>query len=230
MSTENWGKVIQRLRKERHLTAKRLAERSGLDYSYVRQIEAGLVKEARLTTFARLAEGLEMSLDELKSAITGEPAKPRSLRSVLIEAERLVNQYEDRVTELPETIYEEPPLVAEVSAGTGDIREQIPGTIANEKTQLFRLLVHGESLQGDNIHDGYIVVVRKHFDFIQDLIYVVNIDSRICLRHVTRLGTGMIRLWSSNSHFQEQVVKEEDIIIQGQVVKSYLEPDHLRRL
>jgi transcriptional regulator with XRE-family HTH domain len=61
-----FGEHLTRLRMERGLSIHKLAEASDLEYSHVQRIEKGKVNAA-LTTLTSLAQGLDMSLEELFS-------------------------------------------------------------------------------------------------------------------------------------------------------------------
>ena len=61
---EALGKVLRRLRIERHLSQELLGERSGVDQTYISLLERGL-RQPALPTLYRLCGGLEMSLSEL---------------------------------------------------------------------------------------------------------------------------------------------------------------------
>ncbi|MBL0883790.1 MAG: helix-turn-helix transcriptional regulator [Chitinophagaceae bacterium] len=61
-----FGEHLTKLRKERELSIHQLAQVCDLEYSHVQRIEKGKVNIA-LTTLAALAQGLDMSLEELFS-------------------------------------------------------------------------------------------------------------------------------------------------------------------
>lgn len=60
------GNKIEKLRKKRKLSYRKLAELSDISsYSYIRNIEKGIVKDPSLSTIIKLARGLEISISEL---------------------------------------------------------------------------------------------------------------------------------------------------------------------
>ena len=61
-----FGAHLTTLRKERELSIHQLAHACDLEYSHVQRIEKGKVNVA-LTTLASLAQGLNLSLEELFS-------------------------------------------------------------------------------------------------------------------------------------------------------------------
>ena len=64
MLNNNLGKRIKQLRRERHITAEKLAEMTGLSTSFLREIERGNKKPA-LDKFVIIANCLEVSVDAL---------------------------------------------------------------------------------------------------------------------------------------------------------------------
>lgn len=61
------GERVRRLRKERGWTQENLVERTGLDRSYLAEVEGGNTNPS-LRTLSRLAQGLQIELRELFSA------------------------------------------------------------------------------------------------------------------------------------------------------------------
>lgn len=59
-----FGQQIRKLRKKQGITQEKLAELTGIDYSYLNMIEAGK-KNPSLKRIARLARVLKVSLPEL---------------------------------------------------------------------------------------------------------------------------------------------------------------------
>jgi len=59
-----FGQVVRKLRMERNLSQEKLSELSGLDRSYVSEIERG-EKTASIRTLVKLAEGLDISPSSL---------------------------------------------------------------------------------------------------------------------------------------------------------------------
>ncbi|MEX2345301.1 MAG: helix-turn-helix transcriptional regulator [Balneolaceae bacterium] len=59
-----FGQVVRDMRLERKLSQEKLSELSGLDRSYVSEIERG-EKTASIRTLVKLAEGLGISLSSL---------------------------------------------------------------------------------------------------------------------------------------------------------------------
>ena len=60
-----FGERLRELRKLRHITQRDLAERTGVDYTYVSHIERGKTPPPSAATIHRMAEVLEADEDEL---------------------------------------------------------------------------------------------------------------------------------------------------------------------
>ena len=61
----NIGKTIARIRKKRNISRKELAQKAGVPYQTLNNIEAGRVKEPGIAALVRIAQVLEVSLDTL---------------------------------------------------------------------------------------------------------------------------------------------------------------------
>ncbi|HSB45222.1 MAG TPA: helix-turn-helix transcriptional regulator [Nitrospira sp.] len=62
--TKRLPKRIKRLREERNLTQKRLANRSGVSHGYLARLEVGM-HDPSLNTLAKLAKALKVTVAEL---------------------------------------------------------------------------------------------------------------------------------------------------------------------
>lgn len=62
---ENLGQKIQKLRKEKGLSQDELARKADIPYTTLTKIEIGVIKKPSVFAVAKIADALEMSLDEL---------------------------------------------------------------------------------------------------------------------------------------------------------------------
>ncbi|WP_013334807.1 helix-turn-helix domain-containing protein [Gloeothece verrucosa] len=71
-----FGRAIQQRRKELNLTQENLAHRTGLDRTYIANIETGKINIS-LRNIEKLAKGLSISLSDLfkNCALDGEPSQ-----------------------------------------------------------------------------------------------------------------------------------------------------------
>ncbi len=62
---ESLGEKIQRLRKGKSLSQDELARKADIPYTTLTKIEIGVIKKPSVFAVAKIAEALEISLDEL---------------------------------------------------------------------------------------------------------------------------------------------------------------------
>lgn len=87
----------------------------------------------------------------------------------------------------------------------------------------FALRCQGNSMIGDNIHDGDIVYIRKQNSVNKGEIAVVIIDEEVTLKHVYK-NPGEIQLTSSNSDYAPITIREnegKEVHILGKAVGVY---------
>lgn len=83
------GARLRELRLARHLTQEQLAERAGLSYKFIGEVERGRGNPT-LTTLGALADALQIYVRDLLPARPGEPAEyPLSPQDVLLVREAL---------------------------------------------------------------------------------------------------------------------------------------------
>lgn len=98
----------------------------------------------------------------------------------------------------------------------------IPDFILREHPNCFALIISGNSLDGDNIGDGDIVVVDPEAAYQVDKIYIVRLDDgEITAKHLFIDSEGQITLRASNHDYEELKVTGQ---VQGRVVW------HMRRM
>ncbi|MBD3156471.1 helix-turn-helix domain-containing protein [Candidatus Peregrinibacteria bacterium] len=64
---ENLGQKIQKLRKEKGLSQDELARKADIPYTTLTKIEIGVIKKPSVFAVAKIAEALDVSLDQLIS-------------------------------------------------------------------------------------------------------------------------------------------------------------------
>lgn len=62
---ENLGEKIQRLRKEKGLSQDELARKADIPYTTLTKIEIGVIKKPSVFAVAKIAEALDISIDDL---------------------------------------------------------------------------------------------------------------------------------------------------------------------
>jgi SOS-response transcriptional repressor LexA len=217
------GKKIRELREGMGWSQEELSRRAGLKRGHLSRLETDDYKRPSADTFLRLASALKVEPTELfeaagytqgkrATAVVGNGRRP--LEAILKEAQE---RYE-----LLETV--EIPIVGYVPAGYPEhIEEKIEGHIAipreylgSTSRGLRALRAHGESLAGDDIHDGDILVVEPTpAELIDGKIYILRLHDEVVARHVYQ-DKDKVRLVSSKGEFEEIETKEVEIL--GRVI------------
>lgn len=87
LNADKLGKRIKQARKEKHITAEALAEKTEISVSFLREIERGS-KKPSIPKFVEIANALEVSADELlKDSI--KASEPLILQGIAAELEGL---------------------------------------------------------------------------------------------------------------------------------------------
>lgn len=220
----NWGYQIKRIREQKHLTQKELSDAVGLSRSNISRIEAGAFKSAKQDILVKLARAFDMNVGDLTAELYGnKEEKPyRSMSSVLEEAKMRLEALE--VVEIP--------IRGHVPAGYPQVIEEhaddyvvIPKELLGKKNtdKLYALRISGESLIGDDIQNGDLVIIDPDAHLVDGRIYIVRIDNEVVARHVTRLN-GKVRLRSTNGDFKDMDLDGVEIL--GQVILSGLWKQH----
>ncbi|MDO8472235.1 MAG: S24 family peptidase, partial [Dehalococcoidia bacterium] len=91
----------------------------------------------------------------------------------------------------------------------------IPGFVLSESPNAFALKVSGDSLEGDGIHNGDLLVVDPDAGLQVSKIYVVRLGDELCARHL-HMDDGQVRLKASNHKYEDIKVSNLDLV--GRVV------------
>jgi len=199
-------------------TQEELAERAGLQREHLSHLETDDYKKPSADTFLRLASALKVDADELFEAagyirrIGGSLPKSNGLRPL----QAILREAQERY-ELLETV--EVPIRGSIPAGYPErIEENIEGYVSIPREYLqgmkdpYVLRVHGDSLAGDNIHDGDLIVVEPNpVAIVGDKIYVLRLQDEIVARHVYQ-EKDKLKLISSKREYREIEVTEAEVI------------------
>lgn len=201
----NISEVIKNEMVKRKWSSGKLEQESGVDASTIRQMfRRG--SEPGATNLARYAKAFKISTDELLSLTTKEKtASIKTLDVVEIPVKGVVPAGYPFV--------EEENAIDILTLPQEDMRamKNIEG--------IYALKVQGESLAGDNIHDGdYVIVDRNYGAFVNDKVYIVRIGNEVTVKHVHR-ENGKVKLVSSNEKYP--VMEFKNIEILGRVFKFW---------
>ncbi len=77
----------------------------------------------------------------------------------------------------------------------------------------------GNSLVGDDIHDGDFILLDTATPIIDGEIYAVSVPDGVCAKHYWRQGD-KVRLTSSNPEYVDLLYKAEEVEIIGHIIHS----------
>jgi repressor LexA len=210
------GERIRMLRVKKGISPEKLGLLSDVSGQYIRKLELGFRKSITIATAQKLAKGLDIPVSDLLDAGESEVPVSKSLKDVLEEARLALDRLD--ITEVP--------LRGTVPAGYAEIVEnesgeyiEIPRQALDSKSpeKLYALRISGNSLVGDNIYAGDIVVIEPTSEIIDGKIYIVRLENQCVARHVYKLN-GRIKLVSSNGDYKE--IRATDVEILGRVILS----------
>jgi SOS-response transcriptional repressor LexA len=221
MSIEIAQKIIG-LRESKGMHKKTdLAEKSGLDASYISRLEAGDFDYLRKNTLDALAGAFEMPTEKLKTYLYGD-----STPAIRSDDDDFFFKLDKRIKVLPIQIR------GYVNAGTPALAEAVDlGVVYVERDKIsgvkkmeavFALKISGDSLKGDNINNSDIVIIEPHPDLIEGKIYIIRLDNEVVARHVHR-ENGFAVLTSSNGKYARIEVDKLEVI--GRVIGAQ-NPDY----
>jgi len=195
---ETWKEVLKRLRKERGFSQHELAQRSGLNETYIAKMETGRgPKSITLETARALAAGLGVSPEEFLRPMEQEQAilreaqakygheapESRSLKDYLrILGERFEVEETVRIW-LRGSVPAGCPLPEEESHGE---YFDLPVSYISGIQRPYALRISGESLVDMGISNGDVVIVDPDAEIIEGKTYVVRIGAECCVKRIHR--------------------------------------------
>lgn len=220
------GDVIYNFRMAHNkMSLMEFAKLAKLSTAYINQLERNINPKTgesivpSLETFYKVANAMDISLDELLSKV--DENQPVGLNGV--------QSYEKPYSSerpLPSNIIlpsaHKLPIMGTICAGDGVVCEDdYQGTfiVDTDVKADYCLKVHGDSMIGANIYDGDIVFISKSYDFVQDQIYAIErLDyNEASLKRVTQDGDTLI-LNPCNPEYHAMVTDYEEVRIIGRCV------------
>ncbi|MDV2988539.1 MAG: S24 family peptidase [Dehalogenimonas sp.] len=208
------GAVIKRLRAESGFSQRKLAELSGIDPSYIARLESNKAGGISLKTAEVLARALNVNPDVFFGV--NQP-KPKPLDVLVADLRAVTSQLQE---------VEFVPVFGFIPAGYPDLVEEEEATeyvpvpkdvIKGASGKVYALRVSGESLKGDGIESGDILIVEKGAAVIEGKIFAVRLGTDITAKHLHIKGDQVI-LRASNGEYHDIVVTQAEIL--GRVIAS----------
>ncbi len=210
----HFGKQLREIRESLHLTQGELAVKSGLNRNYIAALEKDGITMPGVDKMMKLAQGTGRSLVQLNAELLGYGTP-----------EEIMSYREGPILKIP--------IIGSVPAGYPDIRdEHISGYLIVPREELrgvspeglYVLKVTGESLIGDDIHDGdYVVYNTKNKEVVNGKIYICRIENEVVAKHVV-MENSHIRLVSSNPRYKDIELNSVEIL--GRVILSSRVHEH----
>ncbi|MGA2160014.1 MAG: XRE family transcriptional regulator [Dehalococcoidia bacterium] len=213
MLKETVGERIARILEERGMSQRELARLADVERAYINQIIHGKPKNVGLPIARKIAKALGMSVSELVGEGSEELEQYKTIAKQMVE----VYQYAADVVKIP--------LRGVVPAGYPAFQDEtnegfwpIPANeLPSGAKGLYALKVSGNSLIGDEIKDGDILIIQPTQDIIEGKIYVLRLGNEVVARHVYRQN-GEFKLVSSNHDYQ--IIKADEAEVLGRVILS----------
>ncbi|QQE80882.1 LexA family transcriptional regulator [Alicyclobacillus sp. SO9] len=247
MKADEFGTELRRIRKSRKLTTRQLETYSGVSNAYISQIENGKRGIPSPNVLRKLSVPLHIDYFELLRMAgyvepVGTPDRKPSGNAPLSERLRAqgirpsTNEINTDVLKagaasIPESDMVKIPVLGSIRAGQPMemIRETAPEYTYVEKAvigshEAFALTVNGESMSGDNIHDGDRLVVITGVDWTTSDICVVSIDNEEATLKRIKLEGDMCILRPSNPEMEPMLYPASQVHVLGVVV------EHRRKL
>lgn len=214
------GKFLERIRIERRLSLREAAEKSGLSYTYIRDIELGTNRKTKKevipspATLKKLADAYSIDYYSLleKAGIVDEQAVKDATQKI----SQILNEYKnDNLQKVP--------LVGTICAGNGIIAEEniedyILYPLPRKTKPDFALRVKGDSMINAQIQDGDIVYFRsaKWAEYNGQIVAViVNGEEGTLKRMYWDASSPKIKLVPENDQYETIEAYPNEIIVCG---------------
>jgi len=193
MGKETIGEILKRLRAERKMSQRKLGELSGVNRSYINQIEHGKVKSITLDTARKFADALGYP----RATFFGED-----------ECRIDIQKLDSAIVRVP--VYDDFPVHAGQPVTAMDYCYL--GNVSPAQKTLEGYLITGDCLKPE-IKDGDIVIVDREGGIENGNIVLCQVDSEV---HIGRLRKIAGDYFLENNHAR---FKLEDISVMAPVIE-----------
>lgn len=212
------GELIKKLREEKDFSQRQLALYSEVSNTEISKIESGERQNPNPDILKKIADALNINYIELYKAAgyIETLTKPLVFNDPSSEY-RTSNATPAEMVMLP--------VLGDIRAGKPLFAdEHLKGQMPFPKEMLsagydhFLLKIDGDSMTGDGIEAGDIVLIRvqNYIDYKNQIAAVIINGYEACLKHVIYPeGSDMVILRSSNPSYQDIVHPADDVVING---------------
>ena len=225
------GKRIVRARELKGWSSRRLSINAHVDLGHLGKLEDGKADNVTVEFINKLATALEINAIELiEEKSIDDMAKPKTDTDYLVDLAETFKKLNIKEFSYLGGIAKFD-VRGSVPAGTACVTEaQDNEYLIIEKhnltglphlDNLYALRIHGESLAGDGIHDGYHVLIEPCSEIsVNNKIYVCEVYGECVIKRVERTPEGKYLLKSSNDEYK--TYEPSELAIKGRAV--YYQP------
>lgn len=214
------GNLIRKLREERGITQRRLAEATGANYTYLSKIENGRLDHTPSSkTLTAIADALGIDRDWLLTECGRPPEKLTQSIARHAEFFRRLGQLRDKQLDAALQPF---PLLGRVPAGP--LAEAIEDAEEFELADLFSpgehylLRIRGDSMIEDGIRDGDLAIVRPQSECNDGDVVIALVDGQDATVKRFYRQKSRIKLQPANAAMEPLYVDSERVQIRGCVV------------
>ncbi len=214
------GNLIRRLREERSVTQRQLAEEIGSNYTYLSKVENGRLDHTPSSkTLIAIADALDIDRDWLLTECGRPPEKLAQSIAGHADFFRRLGQLRGKQLDAALQPY---PLLGQIPAGP--LAEAVEDAEEFELAELYSpgehylLRIRGDSMIEDGIHDGDLAIVRSQSECRDGEVVVALVDGEeATLKRFYRLKS-RVKLQPANEMLEPIYVEPKRIEIRGVVV------------
>lgn len=214
------GNLIRKLREERGVTQRKLAESIGSNYTYLSKIENGRLDHTpNSKTLIAIADALDIDRDWLLTECGRPPEKLTQSIASHADFFRRLGQLRGKQLDAALQPY---PLLGQVPAGP--LAEAIEDAEDFDLADLFPpgehylLRVRGDSMVEAGIHDGDLAIVRPQSECRDGEIVLAVVDGEeATVKRIYRLKS-RVKLQPANAAMEPMYVDPERVDVRGLVV------------
>lgn len=208
--------------------------------------KARLAKELTQKQLAKLLKVTDATINRYEKDLRKpDPQMLKAIADVLgVSVDYLLNGEEGKVTQPISNVQPVDmvmlPILANIRAGRPLFAEEhlqgympFPKEMLTKGYEHFLLRVDGDSMIGDGIEDGDIVLIRaqNYVDYDGQIVAVTINGNEACLKHLHHpANSNMVILRSSNPKYADIVHPANDVIINGVYMGLFKQPRNNREI
>ncbi len=213
------GKKVRYIRKIRNLTVGELANKVGIDQSYLSNIERCTRRNPSLTIIEGLAKALDVSIDILLNNDIGIDEL-----SEAIAQEQYNKKWDGNISSKSCNIEKMKPTPIFMHANLQEgFLQEIAGfdCLPKDKTSndnFFEMEMHDDTLLNMNIKAGDYIIAKYQIDAANGDIVIISIDGNIIVRRIHKVGANIV-LTAENKDYPPIIIDSfEKLHIIGKLV------------